>query len=260
MIRETTRFFDADKIAASGQCFRWHREGAHAYSVPAWGRVLRLRQPSPDWLEADCSPEEWRTLWRPYLDLDTDYAAYAAQIDPEDAYLLAALGAAAGVRILRQPLWETVASFIISQNNNIPRIQKSLLALSGGPEAAFPQPEAVAAMTDEGLRAAGLGYRVPYLRYAALRYMRDGLEDGASLGGYGEARQYWMSYSGIGPKVADCICLYGLGYKDAFPMDTWVRRIVRLHYNGVFPLGKYEGFAGVLQQWMFCYERGMTES
>lgn len=254
----TIPFFSARKIAESGQCFRWQRDGKEGYRIPAWGKVLRLKQTGPELAEIDCTPEDWKAVWSPYLDLTWDYEGCAAQIDPGDAYLLAAAQAARGVRILRQPLWETMASFIISQNNNIPRIQKSLLALCQGPEAPFPGPETVAEMSDDALRAVGLGYRVPYLRSAALRYVRDGLSDRADLGSYGEAKAYLMSYTGVGPKVADCICLYGLNHKDAFPMDTWVRRIVKEHYAGVFPLGRYQGCAGVMQQWMFCYERGMT--
>lgn len=255
MICERVSFFDLDKIAQSGQCFRWVQTGEHAYAVPVFGRVLRLRQPAPGTVEAACSREEWETLWKPYLDLDCDYGAYQAKVDKNDAYLKAAMTAAYGVRVLRQPLWETMVSFIISQNNNIPRIKKSILTLCGGQEAAFITPEAVAAASLETLRQAGLGYRAPYLHSAALQYIKDGLDHGADFSGYGEAKAYFQSYHGIGPKVADCICLYGLGLKDAFPMDTWVKRILSRYYNGIFPLGRYEGFAGVLQQWMFYYER-----
>ena len=66
---------------------------------------------------------------------------------------------------------------------------------------------------------------------------------------------YWMRYNGIGEKVADCICLYGLGLKEAFPMDTWMKRIVKDYYNGHFPIERYKPFAGVLQQFMFYFER-----
>jgi len=76
---------------------------------------------------------------------------------------------------------------------------------------------------------------------------------------YGDAKAYFESYTGIGPKVADCISLFGLGKKDAFPMDTWMKRIVARHYGGIFPIGRYPGTAGILQQWMFYYER-MSEN
>ncbi|MDD3336855.1 MAG: DNA glycosylase [Eubacteriales bacterium] len=254
MIREEIPFFNAEKIARSGQCFRWQTVGDDGYTIPAFGKVLRLRQTNPWSIEADCTPNEWKQVWRPYLDLDCDYEAYGASISQQDAYLQAAFQAGWGIRVLHQSLWETMASFIISQNNNIPRIQKSLLTLCGGPEAAFVCPETVAETSEDTLRAAGLGYRAPYLQNAARRYLQDGLSDDLSIG-LGEARRYFSSYFGIGPKVADCICLYGLGLKDAFPMDVWVKRILRNHYQGVFPFGQYEGYAGVLQQWMFYYER-----
>lgn len=255
MIQGNVSFLNLDKIAQSGQCFRWLRVGEQDYVIPAFGKVLHIRQPVPGLAEADCTPEDWEGLWKPYLDLNCDYGLYQARVDRQDAYLTAAMTAAHGIRVLHQPLWETIASFIISQNNNIPRIKKSLLALCGGAEKAFAAPEAVAELTPEALSFAGLGYRAPYLKNAALRYIQDGLSDSAAFADYGEAKSYFQSYYGIGPKVADCICLYALGLKDAFPMDTWVKRILSRHYSGAFPFFRYEGFAGVLQQWMFYYER-----
>lgn len=255
MIVQPAFFLDLDKIAVSGQCFRWQKIGERAYRIPVSGRTLVLRQPAPNRLEAECAPEEWERLWASYLDLGADYAAYADQVDPQDNYLSAAVKAAYGVRVLRQPLWETMASFIISQNNNIPRIQKSIAALCGGDGNPFIEPQSAAALSLEALRAAGLGYRAPYLKKAALRYVKDGLSDSSTFADYGEAKAYLMSYDGVGPKVADCVCLFALGMKDAFPVDTWVKRILSAHYAEGFPLERYQGFAGVVQQWLFYYER-----
>ncbi len=245
---------DLGKIAQSGQCFRWRREDESAYVIPAGERVLRIRQSAPELYDVDCDEQDWRDVWFPYFDLGSDYDAYIAAIDPKDDYLLAAAKAAAGIRILRQPLWETVASFIISQNNNIPRIQGILRRLCGEKDA-FPTAASVAANSEERLRALGLGYRAAYLKEAARRFDEEQPASLCAGRGYGENRAYFQGYLGVGPKVADCICLYGLGHKEAFPMDVWMKCIVREHYAGCFPLWRYEGFAGVMQQYLFYYER-----
>ena len=112
-------FFDLDKIADSGQCFRWEKLGRRHYRIPAMGKLLTIYQPAPNLIEADCTLEAWDQTWQSYFDLDTDYNAIRDAIDPEDYYLRAAASEAEGIRILRQDLWETMASFIISQNNNI---------------------------------------------------------------------------------------------------------------------------------------------
>lgn len=248
-------FFDAGRIADSGQCFRWRHIGEGVWRIPAFGRLLEIVQPAEDVLKVYCSPMEWEEIWRRYLDWDTDYEAVAAKVDPADDYLLCASNASRGIRILRQPLWETMLGFLISQNNNIPRIRKSLNTICGSEEAPFPSPGDIARMTEEQLRSCGVGYRAPYIQKAALRYMQDGLSDETVFSSYGEAKTYLQTFAGIGPKVADCICLFALGMKDAFPMDTWMKRIVAVHYDGIFPLYRYPGCAGILQQWMFYYER-----
>ena len=105
---------DLDKIAASGQCFRWRRVGEQAYEIPLGEQVLRMARRAPEVFDMDCDEAVWRKQWAPYFDLDSDYDAYLAAIDPADEYLRAAAKAGEGIRILRQPLWETTASFIAS--------------------------------------------------------------------------------------------------------------------------------------------------
>ena len=91
--------------------------------------------------------------------------------------------------------------------------------------------------------------------WAAARYNYEEMDYSLSLMDYKRAWTYLQTYSGIGEKVADCICLFGLGRKEAFPVDTWIKRVVTDHYNGHFPIERYKPFAGVLQQFMFYYER-----
>ncbi len=246
-----------DQIFQSGQCFRWQPLPPDGYMIPAFGKKLRIRQAAENLLEADCAPTEWDALWRPYFDLDTDYGAVIAGIDPEDRFLTAAAAYGAGIRILRQPLWETVASFIVSQNNNIPRIRGIVNRLCGE-QPDFPAPGRVAALGEAGLRAMGLGYRAPYLHAAALRFLRENDERFLPAAGYPDARSRLLQYSGIGEKVADCICLFSLHHLEAFPMDKWMKRIVRTRYAGRFPMERYPGVQGVMQQYLFYYERALA--
>jgi N-glycosylase/DNA lyase len=256
-------FIDLDKIADSGQCFRWEKTGSGSYVIPSGRNTLIVRQAAPDTIEADCSPEEWKRYWATYFDAGTDYEAIVKSIDPSDSYLTAAAEAAHGIRILKQEPWETIASFIISQNNNIPRIKASiqkLCAVFGH----FPSASDIILCSPKVLSKLGLGYRDEYLWKAAMEYID---EEPSFLDGwfepdrqrhgttYEEERAYFLTYKGIGEKVADCICLYGYGHKEAFPMDVWMKRIVVQHYRGSFPVEKYQPYAGVMQQFMFYYER-----
>ncbi|MDR0396446.1 MAG: 8-oxoguanine DNA glycosylase [Oscillospiraceae bacterium] len=250
----TSRWLNLAKIARSGQTFRWRAVGDSLYIIPALGRELRARQVDPERVEFACSRVEWSDVWLRYFDLDNDYDAIIASVDPSDAYLTSACEAARGLRVLRQDLWETIVSFICSQNNNIPRITGMLervCAACGG----FPRAERLRELGPGVLSGCGLGYRIEYLVRAADQFISDNPDEFLRDYDYDGARQYLMTYHGIGPKVADCICLYGLGLTGAFPRDVWVKRIERQYYGGAFPVERYPNSAGILQLFMFWYER-----
>lgn len=172
-------------------------------------------------------------------------------------YIWEAERAARGIRILRQDLWEVIVSFLISQNNNIPRIRQSLEKMCerfGG----FPSAQQIAKSGPKGMSGLGLGYRDKYIIDAAITYCGDG--DGTterilkSLS-YDDAMKYLLTWQGVGEKVANCICLYGLGHKEAFPRDVWIKRIEAEHFGGHFPDEDFPEYAGVLQQFIYYYER-----
>ena len=253
-------FLDLDKIADSGQCFRWRKVGDREYIIPAFGKELHIKQDGPEgWLEFDCSREEYETVWTDYFDLRTNCARYVEELRmtkvPE--YIWEAERAARGIRILRQDLWEVIVSFLISQNNNIPRIRQSLEKMCerfGG----FPSAQQIAKSGPKGMSGLGLGYRDKYIIDAAITYCGDG--DGTterilkSLS-YDDAMKYLLTWQGVGEKVANCICLYGLGHKEAFPRDVWIKRIEAEHFGGHFPDEDFPEYAGVLQQFIYYYER-----
>ena len=208
------------------------------------------------------------------------YEAVKCSVDPEDEYLQAAMAFGGGVRILRQDLWEMIVTFLISQNNNIPRIRNSVDALCAKfgerktgiglvlePDGcvkpvektydSFPEAGAVAAGGLEGLAGLGLGYRDKYIWTMAEKCSGpDGAKwlDDLRSADYHTAHGMLTAEFGIGRKVADCVCLFGLHHVEAFPVDTHVKQIVNTYYPGGFPLERYRGYAGILQQYMFYYK------
>ena len=273
MIKRTLKDFDIRQIAASGQCFRME-EKEDAVRVIAGNRYLEIRETgecSGDGKQEkifafSCSDEEYDGFWREYFDLDYDYGRVKAGILPEDRYLRAAAVHGGGIRILRQDLWETLVSFLISQQNHIPRIRRCIRLLceacgerketeDGTVFYGFPSPENVAALSLEELQNCNLGYRAKYIRKTA--------EDAAAgrlclekIGGMGyeEAREALKKCFGVGDKVADCVCLFALHHMEAFPVDTHIRQVLEREYPRGFPFAQYKETAGILQQYMFYYE------
>ncbi|MDR1805287.1 MAG: hypothetical protein LBQ80_00745 [Clostridium sp.] len=230
-------YLSLEKIAVSGQCFRWRRLAGGDWEIPAFGRVLDARQQG-NTVYLDCGEEEYQELWRGYFDMDCDYAAiHRAAEDAGLPYLRRAAEFSRGIRVLRQPLWETLVSFIVSQNNNIPRISlilERMVRRFGH----FPEREDITAGSLAGL---GLGYREPYLYDAAKKFTPD--------------MQDFLPILGVGPKVNSCVRLFALAKKDEFPRDVWIKRIESEQFGGRFPTERFEGFAGVLQQFLFYYGR-----
>lgn len=244
------------QIAGSGQCFRWKKLGEGRFAVPVHGEVFEIAEENGGLsISADMDENRAHALMRDYFDADTDYGAVIADIDPADVYLTRAARAFSGIRILHQPLWEMTVSAIISANNNVPRIRQILARLCGGELAPFPEPEAVAGMTESELRAMGTGYRAPYILEAAKRFA-DGEGERILEMTHAEAKTRLLTIKGVGEKVASCIMLFALAEKSAFPVDVWVRRILERHYPNGFGRQQSE-FAGIYQQYMFAYETAL---
>ena len=258
---------DLEKISKSGQCFRMNaimgEEGA--YSLIAFGKYLEMRKAKDGYIFT-CSEKEWNDLWKEYFDCGTDYEKIYSLVDKEDDYMQSAVSFGKGIRILRQELFETTISFIISQQNNIPRIKKCVETICSrfGEEKynlyeekyyAFPTPERLADASEEELRSCNLGYRSRYIRKSA-RMIADGEVDLEALihMDYENAKKELMKLCGVGIKVAECICLFALHHVDAFPIDTHIQSVLVNNYPKGFPFDKYKGYAGILQQYAFYYD------
>lgn len=265
MVRITTDNFDIRQICDSGQCFRMEQQNADTYSVIASGRYLEIEQNS-DAVIFSCGEEEFEAFWKRYFDLEQDYGVYIENVNPNDRYLVNAIEFGSGIRILRQDLWEMIVSFLISQQNNIVRIRRCIrnICEQYGEERknfrgmryyTFPEPEALAFLTEDALKACNLGYRSKYVVRAA-RSIADGETDlaGVRKMKYKDAKAELLKLYGVGEKVADCICLFGLHHLEAFPVDTHILQALEKHYKRGFPKRRYKGYEGVMQQYVFYWE------
>lgn len=258
---------DLNQIAESGQCFRWEVIGP---ITPAGGSYVVCDGPDQAIIGQHAAgiiifcAKGKLNKWVRYLDAWTDYGEIIRSIPRKDKYLRTAAANGSGLRILKADLWETMVSFIISQNNNIPRIKKTVSALCKklgecrdgvyGPYYTFPGP---ASLDDiRALQGLGLGYRDKYIARLA-RNVMDGKIDLHALRKMPTeaAHVYLKSIFGIGEKVSNCILLFGLGRKEVFPVDTWMQQVIAAEYAGKFPVERYLQTAGVMQQYMFFEAR-----
>lgn len=243
------------QIADSGQCFRWQALAENVYNVIMLDKSVVITQKGNKF-SFSCDEEEYNNVWKHYLDIDTDYAKIIAEIDEKDVFLRKAAEYGKGIRILNQNFWEMLVSFVISQNNNIPRITKSLNALCEKFHG-FPSGDMLCGLQKEDLAGLGLGYRDEYIIEAAKYYNLDNSESKFLELSYEDSMKELMTVKGIGKKVANCICLFGLHKLEACPIDTWIKKIIEEDYNGVMPKWMSSKWAGVYQQYVFYYKRSI---
>ena len=264
MVKLNEKYFDLKQICGSGQCFRMKEIEKNRYEIVAFGKYLEMEQ-REDGIFLFCSESEFETVWKEYFDLNFDYAKVIDRIDTEDTYLCTAAQYGNGIRILHQDLWEMMISFIISQQNNIKRIRKCIETIcerfgerktsqNGTVYFDFSSPEVLAAAGEEELRSCNLGYRSRYIEKTARQVMEWGNLEQLKQLPYAKARTKLMEFCGIGEKVSDCICLFALQKKEAFPIDTHIRQVLLEHYPDGFPFERYENFSGILQQYIFYYD------
>lgn len=258
--------FSLEDTLDCGQCFRFRRDGDGWRGV-AGNRPLFLEETGEGvWLS--CSRADFEEFWRGYFDLDRDYAAL------RDSYLaVPALRECAqyapGIRILRQDAWEALASFILSQNNNVKRIQGIVDRLcrqfgtpcGDDPSApdglayAFPAPEALAGRSEADLAPLRAGWRAGYLLDAAEKAASGEIDlQAIAAMPLPQARAQLQKIRGVGPKVAECVLLYGMARMEAFPLDVWMKRAMKELFPGCTP-EDFGECAGIAQQYIFHYCR-----
>lgn len=259
MITINNEDFDIEKIADSGQCFRMNKEDDH-YLCIAGDKVLRVYGN-----KLDCSKKEYDSFWKNYFDLNTDYSVFRNAIPKNDKYLRNAASFGKGIRILRQDPWEMLISFIISQRKSIPAIKtsiESICKLCGNAIAgerslkSFPTAKSLAKLTEDELKTCSLGYRASYVK-AAAELVSSGRIDLEALNCLSDEdlMAELVKLYGVGVKVANCVSLFGYHRIGAFPIDVWIARVLEEEYPKGFPFKRYDGFAGVIQQYMFYAAR-----
>ena len=275
---------DIGKIFDCGQCFRFDavENSAHEkeFSGVAFGRFVSFAQDRDTLYVYGSTEKDFIDVWSAYLGLGLDYAAVASDVlsHYESDTLKAAVEYGQGIRILAQDPFECIISFIISQNNNIPRIKKIIEALCariGQPielcdEArkhlsqrsslcAFPSAEAIFELGESGLFELKTGFRAKYIYDAASR-IRSGelaIEDIFGESDTEAAIARLCEVKGIGRKVASCALLFGFKKYDAFPIDVWMKRVAEKYFPELeeFSAQTFGSYAGIAQQYLFYYER-----
>ena len=262
------RFFDLAQTLDCGQAFRWNRSGAGEFCGIAHGRRLEIALADDKFILRDVSLEEFEAVWNGYFDFSRDYEKLRAELAAGTGeHLCAALEFSPGLRLLRQDVWEVIISFILSQNSNIPRIKKMIETLCecfgekldcGG--FTFPSPQVLAKLSADDLAPVKCGYRAAYVIDAACR-IASGNINLAALAKLSsdEMKNALLEIHGVGPKVADCILLYGFGRTECYPVDVWIRRVMSEFFPCGFPpqIAKY---AGIAQQFLFHYARARVDT
>ncbi|NLN09793.1 MAG: 8-oxoguanine DNA glycosylase [Methanoculleus thermophilus] len=265
--------FDLDLTLSCGQAFRWEKVGRWWQGVVD-GRAIRIRQDANRLTFFGADTE----FIRDYFRLDQDLPSILSSIDRDPA-ISAAIEECRGLRLVTQPPWECLASYICATNTNIPAVKRRVALMAErygepidgpfGTAYAFPEPDALAPCTRADLWECKLGYRTDYLREAACFASKNPnwAERVAALP-FEEARQALMHLRGVGPKAADCVLLFGFGFYEAFPVDVWIHRIVAetylpdlagrkctpADYDRIrrFAQGYFGEYAGYAQEYLYC--------
>ncbi len=271
MIKLNVKFFNLKYTVECGQCFRWKEENG-VYIGILKDRVIKVRQVG-DTIEIKSNNEEGlEELVRRYFALDEDYENIEKEIAKIDENVLKAVNNTSGLRFLKQDFFETLISYIISANNNIPRISKSVNEISRryGKEVEldnekyylFPTPRELKDVTAKEYRECGVGFRDVYI-FDTVKKINNGEIDVEKMQGMDtkSLKAELLKLKGVGPKVADCILLFSCSRKEVFPIDTWVEKVMKkLYFNNrevsKKEIQKYadEHFgknAGIVQQHLF---------
>ena len=272
--------FNIVHIFECGQCFRWNKEADGSYTGVIKDGVINVAENGNEIIFSGVTKNDFEKTVIEYFDLKTDYNEYKEKLSKIDSFLKESIEFGNGIRILKQDLWECIISFIISANNNIPRIKKIIekISLNYGNKIiwnekeyyTFPTPEELSKASVEDLRALGLGFRdkrVYKTTHMILEKEID-IENLKKSNDTNYIREELLKLDGVGEKVADCILLFSLKRLDVFPIDVWVRRVMnelyihnedeeKVNKKEILKLAeeKFLGIQGIAQQYLFYWKR-----
>lgn len=296
VVLKNVKNFNIEGILECGQCFRFEKIENLKYKIVAYGKVLYITQTEDSVEFTPCNKEDFENIWYDYFDLDTDYNNIIEEISKNDPIMKSATEYADGIRLLNQEPYECLLSFIISQNNNIPRIKKIIKAMaetygkslgsyinavnqgwggmaetygkSLGDEYAFPRLEEIENATVEDLMELRMGFRAKYI-FDCISKLKNGEVDlsKANTLNTDDLRKELISIKGVGQKVADCVLLFSLKRRETFPTDVWIKRVMEhLYFNDeekdikeihAYAQEKWGKYCGYAQQYLFYYARSL---
>lgn len=279
-ILEKQESFELKHIFECGQCFRWNLEEDGSYTGVIKSGVVNVKKEQEKVIFKGICEGDLKQMVTDYFDLDNDYDQIKQQLAQIDDFMQTSIQFGTGIRILHQDFWECIISFIVSANNNIPRIKKILEKISkeyGNPIKfegkiyhTFPRPEQLAKASIEDLRKLGLGFRDTRVFHTTKMILENqfDLEKVKTLNDSKKIEEELLKLDGVGPKVAACIMLFSLKRMDVFPIDVWVRRVMNelyIHQENEEKVSKkmlqelaqekFLGMAGIAQQYLFYWKR-----
>ncbi len=276
IILEGVKDFHIGQTLECGQCFSYHRLKEDEYILVAKGRILRVSQEEDKVTFYHTELSEYENIWKHYFDMDRDYNVIKKRLLEKDEVLKEAIDTKYGVHILNQDFFETLISFIISQNKQIPHIKHIVETLSirygeyldeveGKSYYSFPTVDRLVKVTEDEFRDCKVGFRAPYL-VDACKKVKEGIVTKESLDNMTteDAFANLMLIKGVGEKIANCILLFGLSRREAFPVDVWIKRIMEnLYFHKEtkkeiiqdFAVKQYGEYGGYAQQYLFYYAR-----
>jgi N-glycosylase/DNA lyase len=276
LLLEDVKDFDAKHILECGQCFRWTKEEDGSYTGIAFDKVLNVKSDYDKGIVmlGNTNLRDFQDIWFDYFDLGRDYGVIKETLS-KDSVLDMAIKHGRGIRILKQEPWELLISYIMSANNSIPMIARSIGLLSemygrqvqyrGKTYYTFPTQSELQDVSIEGISLCRAGFRCKYI-YQAVRMVNSGeikLDDIVSMD-MDNARKELIKIPGVGPKVADCIMLFSMQKYKAYPVDIWVKRVteyfflkrdVKMKEIQQFAVEKFGDLAGFAQEYLFYYAR-----
>ena len=280
-ILRNCKSFEPEHIFECGQCFRWNKEIDGSYTGVFGNNVINVKKENEDVIFTGICDGDIKEVVTEYFDLNRDYEEIKKRLSSIDEYLKESIKYGEGIRLLNQDLWETLISFIISANNNIPRIKGIIERLSKtyGTKIVwndkkyytFPTPKELGKASISDLRNLGLGFRDVRV-YETTKIVNENegiLEELSREKDIDKLREKLLRFPGVGPKVADCIMLFSTLKKlEVFPIDVWVRRVInelyikkedetKVNKKEIENLAKekYKDLAGIAQQYLFYWRR-----
>ncbi|MBR5437573.1 MAG: DNA-3-methyladenine glycosylase 2 family protein [Clostridia bacterium] len=266
VILEDIECFNVELSLFCGQAFRWRKNEDGSFTGTVRGKVINIVQNENQIILNGCSKEDFENIWYGYFDLERDYKSICESFE-DDVNLKKAKDEYYGIRVLNQEPWEALCSFIISQNNNIPRISGIIGRLCenfgeniDGENYSFPSYERLKGVTADDLSVLRAGFRGKYIADAVEKLNSEEISlTEIEKMPIEKAREELMKIKGVGAKVAECTLLYGFGRKEAFPVDVWVKRIMsELYPDGLPECTK--NVEGIAQQYLFHWRRNLKEN